>query len=113
MPEPTPAEPTPVQNEAYNALMEGLAACATTLPCYDHATATADAVAEAVEPHYTIAALEQAATSLDQLAELNSRQTRGTTEGPWIVAGIQAAALNVRDQIRALRSDLEGTTTHA
>lgn len=60
-------------------------------------------IVAAVEPHHTIAALERTASALDELAAANARAGRGTAEGPWIAAGVQGAALNVRRQIRDLR----------
>jgi hypothetical protein len=63
-------------------------------------------ITAAVEPHLTIAALERTAAALDELAADNARVGRGTAEGPWIAAGVQGAALNVRRQIRDLRQSL-------
>jgi hypothetical protein len=71
----------------------------------------ARAVVAAVEPHLTIAALESAKTLLDELAAMNVRVGRGTAEGPWIAAGVQGAALAIRDQIRELRQSLSRPTS--
>jgi hypothetical protein len=64
----------------------------------------ARAVVAAVEQPIAIAALESAATALDELAATNARVGRGTAEGPWIAAGVQGAALHVRNLIRARQS---------
>jgi len=64
----------------------------------------ARAVVAAVESLLTVAALESAATALDELAATNARVGRGTAEGPWIAAGVQGAALHVRNMIRARQS---------
>jgi len=72
-------------------------------PC-DECSRAARAVVAAVEQPIAIAALESAAAALDELAAANARAGRGTAEGPWIAAGVQGAALHVRNLIRARQS---------